>query len=179
MDGTISLYKAICCFIANIQKTVDKYFDDDYLTHVIDGLLVAHKLGINVANDNIMTLINVAQCLRDSCTFLAANDKLHLLEVLYENLKQLLYKDSPDNNDKYQLSDTAVKYIAEQFKQKSDAILKTAVTYVDDVEPVEVTILLDILCVLTSTELSNNSTLKTDTSLLINAVCKDSFSCLM
>ncbi|KAK0169810.1 hypothetical protein PV328_010449 [Microctonus aethiopoides] len=165
----ITLTRRICCFIYNIMKITNLcYIPEDFVIFVY-GLLKADQLGINIAQDILLLLMNTPQFVRDIYEILPTELKLYMLEVLYQNLKSTVY-DCANNENVYIPSNDIIKFLADRFKKKSDLILKTVNTYVNGMEPVEITIILDILGVLTTTKLAHHITLQNDTSLLINTV---------
>lgn len=64
-----------------------------------------------------------------------------------------------------------VKFIAHEFKSKSDCILKTVDKYVNTIEPQEVVFLLEIIATASSMD-AYMDCLQSDTSLFINCACK-------
>lgn len=70
-----------------------------------------------------------------------------------------------------------IKFIAHEFKTKSDCILKTVDKYVNSIEPQEVVFLLDIIATASSME-AYLDCLQSDVSLFINCACKYLFIAL-
>lgn len=64
-----------------------------------------------------------------------------------------------------------VKFMAHEFKSKSDCVLKTVDKYVSSIEPQEVVFLLEIIATASSMD-AYMDCLQTDTSLFINCACK-------
>lgn len=81
--------------------------------------------------------------------------------TILKNLKLCISKDN------FKIDNEFIDILVHQFKVKSDCILKTVVDYLKDVEPLEVTYLLEILASLTGNE-SYLPYLQNDKSLLIN-----------
>lgn len=71
------------------------------------------------------------------------------------------------DDDKTWVTQELLDVLSEQFKKKSDCILKTVTNYLKEIEPFEVTLLLDILASVSSDE-SYAEYLQKDKSLLIN-----------
>lgn len=71
------------------------------------------------------------------------------------------------NKDKTWMTDELLAILSDQFKQKSDCILKTVTDYLKDIEPFEVTLLLELLANVSSDE-NFVRYLQKDKSLLIN-----------
>lgn len=88
-----------------------------------------------------------------------AKDRMLCLEMM----KDLL------NNDKSWVSEELLTILSCQFKQKSDCILKTVTDYLNQIEPFEVTLLLELLSSITSDE-NYAKHLQKDRSLLINCI---------
>lgn len=70
-----------------------------------------------------------------------------------------------ETND-YRIESDLLLLLSDDFKKKSDCILKTVTNYLDDIEPIEVTLLLEVLASLSGK--SDGSLLRNDNSLLIN-----------
>ncbi|KAK0167716.1 hypothetical protein PV327_001588 [Microctonus hyperodae] len=165
----ITLTRRIYCFIYNIMKITHLcYIPEDFVIFV-HGLLKADQLGINIAQDILLLLMNTSQFTGDIYEILPTELRLYMLEVLYQNLKSTVY-DCANNENVYTPSSDIIKFLADRFKKKSDLILKTVKSYVNGMEPVEITIILDILGLITTTTLVHHITLQDDTSLLINTV---------
>lgn len=67
-----------------------------------------------------------------------------------------------------------VKFMAHEFKSKSDCILKTVDKYVNSIEPQEVVFLLEIIATASSMD-TYMDCLQSDSSLFINCACKFEF----
>lgn len=79
----------------------------------------------------------------------------------------LMSNESQDIN----VSVNFVKFMAHEFKSKSDCILKTVDKYVNTIEPQEVVFLLEIIATASSMD-AYMDCLQSDTSLFINCACK-------
>ncbi|KAB0803490.1 hypothetical protein PPYR_00460 [Photinus pyralis] len=86
--------------------------------------------------------------------------RLTVLSLIVES--ECLSKDKP-----FELNSEIPAIITSQFKRKSDCILKTVTNYVDQIEPEEVVLLLQILVKLSANEFYSKK-LQSDRSLLIN-----------
>ena len=118
-------------------------------------------MGIQSASDVTLFLIQERNLLPNIYDDLQIDDKLYLLEMIHLNLLE---------TNQCLPAETA-KFLADKFKKKSDLVLKTVDTYLDGMEPMEVTILLDILGILTSGDDEVSLMLRGDRSLLINGLC--------
>lgn len=76
-----------------------------------------------------------------------------------------------ENKNKEIIKEEAIKFIIETFKRQSDKILKIVSTYVEDVQPLEISLMLETLASLSS-EPDSLSILQSDKSLFINCACK-------
>lgn len=81
--------------------------------------------------------------------------------IILKNLKICISKDN------FKIDNEFIDILVHQFKIKSDCILKTVTDYLKDVEPLEVTLLLEIIASLSGNE-SYLPYLQNDKSLLIN-----------
>ena len=124
-------------------------------------LINAARRGIQSASDLILLLVREKNLLVSVYDDLQIDGKLYLLEMIHLNLLET----------NQCLTVEAAKFLADKFKKKSDLVLKTVDTYLDGMEPMELTILLDILGILTSQNTEVSLILRRDKSLLINGIC--------
>lgn len=163
----ISLSRAICMFMYN---ALDK-FGMDYLTnidkiHVCSQLLKKVK-DLQCARDALLRLLNKASVFKSIYEDISVKDRLYLLEIIYEEAQEVIYE-SEKIDAEFTFSRDIICFLSERFRKRSDLVLKTKETYLNDVEPVEIIILLDILGVLTSEASDRLHILQRDKSLLIN-----------
>ncbi|XP_063990555.1 uncharacterized protein LOC135169446 [Diachasmimorpha longicaudata] len=134
----------------------------------LEGLIRADKGKVSTANDTIMLFVRQTPDLFDAAyEHLSMENKIYFLQLIYVNLRDV---DDDSMVVIEQLPENAVIYLTNRFKKKSDLILKTVDSYLGDMEPAEVSILLDILGILSSDEWRELHILQRDSSLLINAV---------
>lgn len=77
---------------------------------------------------------------------------------------------STDQTTQRPVSPFMIKYIAKEFKKKSDTVLKTVATYVDEIQPREVCALLEIIAMVSGNE-HYGPMLSDDRSLFLNVGC--------
>lgn len=165
----------VCCLIHNILNIWYNNFTDEDIATFTQGLLKADECGVKSARDAIIILLNKYNSFHAYET-LTIDLKLYLLEFIYKYVKSDLDLVSDPSEDpgssKVQLPKNWISFLINRFKERSNLILKTEDTYVKEQmqEPSEVIILLDILCALSSAEQAEE--IRSDTSLLINSVCK-------
>lgn len=94
---------------------------------------------------------------------MAVNEKLDLLEIIYDELWQSTSQTLP------MLTNDATEFLALTFCKKSDLILKTVDTFVNSIDPTEVILILNILGPLT---LMPYKISKNARPLIINCKCK-------
>lgn len=95
---------------------------------------------------------------------LEADTKILILNLAYNILMCI---ETQDIN----VSVNFIKFIAHEFKVKSDCILKTVDKYVDSIEPQEVVFLMDIIATASSMD-AYMECLQSDASLFINCACE-------
>uniref|UniRef100_A0A0C9QBP4 Ataxin-10 n=1 Tax=Fopius arisanus TaxID=64838 RepID=A0A0C9QBP4_9HYME len=134
----------------------------------LEGLIRADTKKVRTANDAIMMFLQRTPDLLDTVyEALSMEVKLYLLEIIYQNVKEIVYCHV---SDAIIFPENTIIYLMNRFKRRSDLILKTVDSYLNDMEPAEVTILLDVLGVLSSSDRRQCHILQRDSSLLINAV---------
>ncbi|XP_015113494.1 ataxin-10 [Diachasma alloeum] len=157
-----------CALIHNILFNMTESSPPFEPLSTLEGLIRADTLKVSTANDTIMLFLRQTPDLLDTVyEYLSMEAKLYLTEIIYQNLKDVVYK---QNNEGESLPENTIIYLMNRFKKRSDLILKTVDSYLNDMEPAEVTILLDILGVLSSSDRRECHILQRDNSLLINAV---------
>lgn len=77
---------------------------------------------------------------------------------------------SGDQTTERAVSAVMIKYIAKEFKKKSDTVLKTVASYVDEIQPREVCALLEIIAMVSGNEVYGPM-LSDDRSLFLNVGC--------
>ncbi|KAI4468588.1 ataxin-10 [Holotrichia oblita] len=128
--------------------------NDDIIKHILDS----YKQ--NDSNEYVTFLLelfikNVS--LNTTYISYSAENRMLCLEMMKEIM----------NKDKTWVTQELLDVLSEQFKKKSDCILKTVTNYLKEIEPFEVTLLLDVLAGVSSDE-SYVQFLQKDKSLLIN-----------
>lgn len=141
--------------------------------HVLpDDVTLLNSLGYMYSNGNteyphliIEYLIGVENMyLEKLYSKLDPECKMLVLNFAYNILMSM---ESQDIN----VSVNFVKFMAHEFKSKSDCILKTVDKYVNTIEPQEVVFLLEIIATASSMD-AYMDCLQSDTSLFINCACK-------
>lgn len=157
------LARAACIYVHNALKNLcHSYFTTDEKDLYLQ-LLKPIKEGFTSATDALFLLLrrpNVFEYVYNSITM---SEKLDLLEIIYNEAWESWQSDL----DTVLAKDQA-EFLALTFCKKSDLILKTVDTYVNSVDPMEVTLILNILGLLTTQcKISENAK-----CLLINCKCK-------
>ncbi|KAF7997155.1 hypothetical protein HCN44_005432 [Aphidius gifuensis] len=162
----------LCALIHNIiYNSKETIFNDSELKLIIADLIEDNTININPAYDSIMFLVKTSpKFLSIVYNDLSDDRKLNLLEMIHQNLKDIVYDNNNDNDKTTVITNEGIIFLKERFKRRSDLILKTEKSYLDGMEPTEVTMLLDILALISSNEQYNEIVLQIDTSLLINAL---------
>lgn len=103
-----------------------------------------------------------------------------LYNELPSSVKLLIFEITKNMiQDERTLSPSYLQFLANEFKVKSDCILKTVSTYVEGIEPQEVVSLLNILASASGME-SYKSCFQDDKSLFINCACKyTKYTCIL
>ncbi|KAK2581023.1 hypothetical protein KPH14_006072 [Odynerus spinipes] len=164
-DNSVS--RAVCMFIHNaLEKFGSDYFTNKDKSHVCSQLLKKAK-DLKCARDALLRLLNEAEIFKNVYEDISAEDRLCLLEIIYQEAQEVIYH-CEKGDVEFTFSQELICFLSEHFRRRSDLVLKTKETYLKDVEPMEIIILLDILGVLTSEASDKLCILQKDKSLLIN-----------
>ncbi|XP_076637422.1 ataxin-10 [Colletes latitarsis] len=160
----VLLVRVSCAFIHNILKKFEgKNFTEPEKIHLCSELLKLVKEGFESAKEALIFLLCQSNVLENAYSDMDIKDKLYLLEMIYTEISETIYKSKSENI----FTQDTIEFLSERFCKRSDLILKTADTYLDEIEPTEIIILLDILGTLTSAS-STEYFPKNYKSLLIN-----------
>lgn len=157
------LVNAACIYVHNaLNKLHYNYFANNEKC-LYSHLLKSIKEGFTSAKDALLFLLQQSNKFENIYSNMAMNEKLDLLEIIYNELWE-----SWQSDHNTVLTDTQAEFLALTFCKNSDLILKTVDTYVDSVDPTEVVFILNILGLLTTRyKFSENAR-----PLLINCKCK-------
>ncbi|XP_058802206.1 uncharacterized protein LOC131670546 [Phymastichus coffea] len=163
--------RAACAYVHNMVRQVFKEFygsiDKKELTSELIKSIISD---IQAALDTVTLLLKEPSYLKEIYEELSIDDKLYLIDIIHQEVRAVVYNEEK-TKDVYGLPIEAIEFLADKFKKKSDLILKTVDTYLNGLEPTEITILIDILGVLTSNpKLEESKKLQEDKSLLINCL---------
>lgn len=163
--------RAACAYVHNMVKQVFKEFYGSINKKELTAELIKSTISdIQAALDTLTLLLHEPTFLKDIYDEISIDDRLYLLDIIYQEVRSTAYNEENEKTCKFPIE--AVEFLADKFKKKSDIILKTADNQLNDIEPTEVTIVLDILGVLTSNNSSEEcKKLQEDKSLLINCLC--------
>ncbi|XP_034177067.1 ataxin-10 isoform X1 [Osmia lignaria lignaria] len=161
----IPLVRASCMFIHNaLKKFEGKNFTEQEKAQLCSRLLKPIKEGLESAKETLLVLLCQTNILQNTYDDMIIQDKLYLLEVIYNELLKSVY----ESKEKSLFTKETIDFLIERFCKISDLILKTADADTDEMEPTEAVILLDILGVLTCESSQEYSFLKSYRNLLIN-----------
>lgn len=164
----MSVVKAACMFVHNTLKIFDRdnfiWKDNSYVC----SQLLTRITDLECAKEALLCLLNQANIFQSVYEEIDMENKLNLLQIIYEEAKDVIYK-KKKNDARFTFCPKLNKYLSDRFCKRSDLILKTKDTYLDNnFEPMEVVILLDILGVLTSEAMDILYAIQENRSLLIN-----------
>ncbi|XP_043487728.1 ataxin-10 isoform X3 [Polistes fuscatus] len=164
----MSVVKAACMFVHNTLKIFDRdnfiWKDNSYVC----SQLLTKITDLECAKEALLCLLNQANIFQSVYEEIDMENKLNLLQIIHEEAKDVIYK-KKKNDTRFTFCRKLNKYLSERFCKRSDLILKTKDTYLDNnFEPMEVVILLDILGVLTSEATDILYGIQENRSLLIN-----------
>ncbi|KAK1132720.1 hypothetical protein K0M31_014098 [Melipona bicolor] len=163
----VSIVRASCAFIHNALKEFEgETFLEEEKKFLCSQLLRPSKEGFESAKEALMLLLCEKDMLQCTYSNMTIENKLYLLEIIYNELSDTMHK----SENEYMFTKQTIEFLIERFCRRSDLILKTADTCLDEIEPTEIIILLDILGVLTSRSCEEYSSLKSYKSLLINCI---------
>ena len=167
-----TIARAACAYVHNMVKQLFKEFyatiDKKELTTELIKSTIAD---IQAALDTVILLLKEPTYLNDIYDEISIDDKLYLLDIIHQEVRSVVYNEESRMANKLPIE--TIEFLSEKFKKKSDLILKTVDSHMNDLEPTEVTILLDILGVLTSNfAMEECKKLQEDKSLLVNCICK-------
>lgn len=157
------LASAACIYVHNALKNLcHSYFTMDEKDLWLQ-LLKPAKEGFTSATDALLLLLHRSNVLEDVYDSITISEKLDLLEIIYNEIWESWQSDLNTVLTKDQ-----AEFLALTFCKKSDLILKTVDTYVNNVDPTEVILILNILGLLTTQcKISENAR-----CLVINCKCK-------
>lgn len=165
----IPIVRASCAFIHNALKEFEgETFLEEEKKFLCSQLLRPSKEGFESAKEALMLLLCEKDMLQCTYSNMTNENKLCLLEIIYNELSDITHK----SENEYMFTKETIEFLIERFCRQSDLILKTVDMYLDEIEPTEIIILLDILGVLTSRSCEEYSSLKSHKSLFINCICK-------
>jgi len=158
------LANAACIYVHNALKNLhcDYFMRDQKVLY--QKLLESTKEGFTSAKDALLDLLRRPSVFENVYSSLVIDEKLDLLDIIYNELWE-----SWESSHDLILTEGQAEFLALTFCEKSDLILKTVDTYINNVEPREVILILDILGLVTSMryKFSTNAT-----RLFINCKCK-------
>ncbi|CAK9807843.1 atxn10 [Anthophora plagiata] len=161
----IQLVRASCGFIHNALKEFgEEIFTNAEKTRIFSQLLKPIKSGFESAREAMMLLLCQTRVLQSAYNNITTEDKVYLLQLIYNELSN----STNDSQEEYVLANDTIRFLIERFCRRSDLILETVDTHIDEMESTEIVILLDILGTLTSGSYKEYSFLKGYKSLLIN-----------
>ncbi|XP_035730637.1 ataxin-10-like [Vespa mandarinia] len=163
----ISVARAACMFIHNALKK----FGQDYFTWN-DKIYVCSQLlkkveDLQCAKDALLCLLNQENVFKSVYEDISMENKLHLLQIIHEEAQNVIYRHEKSDTG-FTFCQKLIDFLSDRFCKRSDLILKTKDTYLNNFEPMEIIILLDILGVLTSEATDELYIIQNNRSLLIN-----------
>ncbi|XP_015186462.1 PREDICTED: uncharacterized protein LOC107071730 [Polistes dominula] len=164
-----TIVKSACMFVHNALKIFnrDNFIWDD--NSYVCSQLLTKITDLECAKEALLCLFNQANIFEKVYEDITMEDKLNLLHIIHEQAKDVIYKNKKKNDTGFTFNRKLNKYLSDRFCKRSDLILKTKDTYLDNnFEPMEVVILLDILGVLTSEATDILYAIQENRSLLIN-----------
>lgn len=165
----MSLVRASCAFIHNALK---KYEGNTFLErekkHLCSQLLKPIKQDFESAKEALMLLLLERNILENIYNDMTIENKLYLLEIICNELSNSIHKFKSE----YIFTKDTIEFLIERFCKRSDLILKTVDIYLDEMKPIEIVILLDIIGILTSKFCEEYNFLNNYKNLLINCTCK-------
>ena len=161
----VLLVRASCAFVHNALKEFDgKTFTELEKIRLCSQLLKPIKDGFQSAQVALIFLLRQPCILQNAYNDMDINDKLYLLKIIYNEICEEAY----ESKAKHTFPKDTTEFLSQRFCRRSDLILKTVDTYLCEMEPAEIIILLDILATLTSESSKEYNFLKDHKSLLIN-----------
>lgn len=156
------LTSSACIYVHNALKNLDHSYFTTNEKDLCLQLLKPVKEGFTSATDALLLLLRRPNTFEDVYSSITMNEKLDLLEIIYNEIWESWQSDL----DTVLTKDQA-EFLALTFCKKSDLILKTVDTYVNSIDPTEVILILNILGLLTTQcKISENAK-----CLLINCKC--------
>ncbi|OXU26224.1 hypothetical protein TSAR_015649 [Trichomalopsis sarcophagae] len=162
--------RAACAYVHNMVKQLFKEFYATIDKKELTAELIKSTISdIQAALDTVILLLKEPNYLKDIYDEISIDDRLYLLDIIHQEVRSFVYNE--ENKNTHWLPIESIEFLSDKFKKKSDLILKTVNSELNNIEPTEVTILIDILGVLTSNpKLDECKKLQEDKSLLINCV---------
>lgn len=152
-----------------VKKLNKEFYAVMNIKELTSKLIQSIVFDIHAALDTVVLLLQEPNYLKDIYEEITIDNKLYLLDIVHQEVSSA----SNAQGKSYKLPMEAVEFLSNKFKAKSDLILKTAEAQINMMDPTEVTILLDILGVMTTNpEFEVFKKLQEDKSLLLNCICK-------
>ncbi|CAL7948482.1 unnamed protein product [Xylocopa violacea] len=161
----VPLVAATCGFIHNALKEFEgETFSEAENIRLCVQLVKPTERGLPSAMESLMMLLYRTNVLQSAYNSMTLEDKLCLYEMIYEKLSM------EGSKEEYIFTKNTIEFLIEKFCKKSDLILKTVDTRLNEIEPAEVVILLDVFKTLTSGSCKEYDFVKGHKSLLINCI---------
>lgn len=168
----VPLARAACAYVHNaLKKLPMDYFQEAEIQSLAQPLIKADKLGIQSAEESLINLLRTANWLCSVYDEVSMEAKLYLLEIIHQEVRDAVYS-SPGDKIKDKLPSDVIQFLSERFRKRSDLILKTVDSYLNGMEPMEITLMLDIIGAISSEDSQECHLLQNDKSLLINCICE-------
>lgn len=139
------LISAACIYVHNALKELHYTYFANNENALYLHLLKPIKEGFTSAKDAFLCLLHQSNGFENVYNNMAINEKLDLLEIIYNELWK-----SWQSDHYIVLTDDQAEFLALTFCKNSDLILKTVDTCVDSVDPTEIIFMLNILGLLTT-----------------------------
>ncbi|XP_043277594.1 ataxin-10 [Venturia canescens] len=166
----IPICRAACTFLHNALKTSsESYYKGLQVHRMVETLIAADKLEVHVAGQSLLVLLKRLHWLESVYEDLSIESKLYLLAIIHQDVSETVYSES-DSGKSTNFPNDLVEFLSKRFKRRSDLILKTVDSYLDGTEPEEISLLLDIIGVISCKDSQECCILQNDKSLVINCI---------
>ncbi|KYN04673.1 PREDICTED: ataxin-10 [Cyphomyrmex costatus] len=139
------LANAACIYVHNaLKKLCQNYFTMEKKDLFLQLFKPARE-GFTSAKDALLFLLHQPNVFEDVYNNITMNEKLDLLKIIYDEVWNAWQSDF---NTVF--TENQAEFLALTFCKKSDLILKTVDTYVNNIDPTEIILILNILGLLTT-----------------------------
>ncbi|XP_011498916.1 PREDICTED: ataxin-10 [Ceratosolen solmsi marchali] len=169
-DDRAPIARVACAYVHNMVKQhLQQFYTTIDKKQLTTELIKSTIADIRAALDALSLLVNEPHYLKEVYNEISIDDKLYLLDIIFQTVHSGPCNEGIENPTGLQIE--VIEFLCDIFKKKSDAIFKSVDTEMSDLDITEITMLLDIIGIITSKSNKEQcKSLQDDTSFLINCL---------